>query len=304
MLREAGRVLARVPLLEHCAAAAAVQAYGSPELADRRLVRAGRGEPVLTVAAQGRTGHDPAELTVTARREGRAWLLEGVQTAVPWAFDADLVVVPAHVEGTAGEGAVPALVPREADGLVLAEQVSTSGELLAELRLRPVRVGPGEVIEAGGAREWLRGLLVTGTCAPALGLGERVLRMTGEYTGRREQFGYPIATFQAVAVQAADRYIDLRAMEATRWQAAWRIASGAPGALLVAGDVAVAKIWAAKGVRRVVRTAQHLHGGFGADTDYPLPRCHAWAKHLELSLGPAAAYEEGLGDLPATHPLG
>lgn len=145
---------------------------------------------------------------------------------MPWAFDADLVVVPAHVEDTAGEGAVPALVPREADGLVLAEQVSTSGERLAELRLRSVRVGPGEVIEAGGAWEWLRGLLVTGTCAPALGLGERVLRMTGEYTGRREQFGYP------------------------------------------------------------------LH------------RCHAWAKHLELSLGPAAAYEEGLGDLLATHPLG
>ncbi|MET8564678.1 acyl-CoA dehydrogenase [Streptomyces flaveolus] len=304
VLREAGRVLARVPLLEHCAAAAAVQAYGGPEQVDRLPARAGRGELVLTVAAQGRTGHDPAELAVTARREGRAWLLDGVQTAVPWAFDADLVVVPAHVEGTAGDRAVLALVPREAAGLVLAEQVSTSGERLAELRLRSVRVDPGEVIEADGAWEWLHGLLVTGTCALALGLGERVLRMTAEYAGRREQFGYPIATFQAVAVQAADRYIDLRAMEATLWQAAWRISSGAPGALPAAGDVAVAKIWAAEGVRRVVQTAQHLHGGFGADTDYPLHRYHAWAKHLELTLGPAAAYEERLGDLLAAHPLG
>ncbi len=127
--------------------------------------------------------------------------------------------------------------------------------------------------------------------------------MTGEYTSKREQFGFPLATFQAVAVQAADRYIDLRAMEATLWQAAWRIASGAPGALPAAGDVAVAKIWAAEGVRRVVQTAQHLHGGFGADVDYPLHRYHAWAKHLELSLGPAAAHEETLGDLLAAHPL-
>ncbi|MEU6596166.1 acyl-CoA dehydrogenase family protein [Streptomyces flaveolus] len=304
VLREAGRVLARVPLLEHCAAAAAVQAYGGPEQVDRLPARAGRGELVLTVAAQGRTGHDPAELAVTARREGRVWLLDGVQTAVPWAFDADLVVVPAHVEGAAGDRTVLALVPREADGLVLAEQVSTSGERLAELRLRSVRVDPGEVIEADGAWEWLHGLLVTGTCALALGLGERVLWMTAEYAGRREQFGYPIATFQAVAVQAADRYIDLRAMEATLWQAAWRISSGAPGALPAPGDVAVAKIWAAEGVRRVVQTAQHLHGGFGADTDYPLHRYHAWAKHLELTLGPAAAYEERLGDLLAAHPLG
>ena len=105
-------------------------------------------------------------------------------------------------------------------------------------------------------------------------------------------------------MQAADRYIDLRAMEATLWQAAWRIASGAPGALPAAADLAVAKIWAAEGVRRVVQTAQHLHGGFGADTDYPLHRYHAWAKHLELSLGPAAAHEEALGDLLAAHPLG
>jgi alkylation response protein AidB-like acyl-CoA dehydrogenase len=304
VLRESARVLARVPLLEHSAAAVAVQTYGGPELAGRLLARAGRGELVLTVAAHGRSGHDPAELAVVARRGGSAWVLDGVQTAVPWAYDADLVVVPAHVEGSAAERTVLALVPRERDGVVLAEQVSTSGERLAELRLTSVRVDAGEVIEADGAWEWLHALLATGTCALALGLGERVLGMTAEYTGKREQFGYPIATFQAVAVQAADRYIDLRAMEATLWQAAWRIASGAPGALPAAGDVAVAKIWAAEGVRRVVQTAQHLHGGFGADTDCPLHRYHAWAKHLELALGPAAAYEERLGDLLAAHPLG
>ncbi|MGW1168721.1 acyl-CoA dehydrogenase family protein [Streptomyces sp. NPDC002550] len=304
VLRESAKVLARVPLLEHSAAAATVQAYGGAELADRVLGPAGRGELVLTVAANGRSGHDPAELAVGARRDGPVWVLDGVQTAVPWAYDADLVVVPAHLEGTAAERTVLALVPRERDGVVLAEQVSTSGERLAELRLTSVRVDAGDVIEAEGAWEWLHALLTTGSCALALGLGERVLTMTAEYTGKREQFGYPIATFQAVAVQAADRYIDLRAMGATLWQAAWRIASGAPGALPAAGDVAVAKIWAAEGVRRVVQTAQHLHGGFGADTDYPLHRYHAWAKHLELALGPAAAHEERLGDLLAAHPLG
>ncbi|MEV5873784.1 acyl-CoA dehydrogenase family protein [Streptomyces sp. NPDC052101] len=304
VLRESAKVLARVPLLEHSAAAAAVQAYGGPELARRLLARAGRGELVLTVAASGRSGHDSAGLAVGARRDGADWVLDGVQTAVPWAYDADLVVVPAHLAGTAAEGTVLALVPRELDGVVLAEQVSTSGERLAELRLTSVRIDAGEVIEADGAWEWLYALLATGTCALALGLGERVLGMTAEYTGKREQFGYPLATFQAVAVQAADRYIDLRAMEATLWQAAWRIASGAPGALPTARDVAVAKIWAAEGVRRVVQTAQHLHGGFGADTDYALHRYHAWAKHLELALGPAAAHEERLGDLLAAHPLG
>jgi alkylation response protein AidB-like acyl-CoA dehydrogenase len=305
VLRESARVLARVPLLETSAVAMTVQRYGSAGLSAAVLPAVGRGELVLTVGANGRTGHDPAELAVTARRDAAAgddtpWILDGIQTCVPWAQTADRIALPAQ---TSDGRTVLALIPRAEDGLTLADQVSTSGERLAEVGLDSVRVDPGDLIETEGAWEYLRDLLTTGTCALALGLGEGVLKMTGEYTGKREQFGFPVATFQAVAVQAADRYIDLRAMEVTLWQAAWRISTGASGALPAAGDIAVAKIWASDGVRRTVQTAQHLHGGFGADTDYPLHRYHAWAKQLELSLGPAAAHEEALGDLLAAHPL-
>ncbi|WP_405404256.1 acyl-CoA dehydrogenase family protein [Streptomyces sp. NBC_01104] len=331
VLRESAKVLARVPLLETCAVAMTLQRYGDRALAAELLPGVGRGELVLTVGANGRTGHDPAELAVTARPDGTTtgntttgntpsgngdnagsgngdgtgggshWVLDGVQSGVPWAQAADWIAVPAHT----GDGrAVLALVRRGHDGVTIAEQVSTNGELFGEVRLDGVRIESSELIEAADAWEWLHSLLTTGTCALALGLGEAVLAMTSEYTGKREQFGFPVATFQSVAVQAADRYIDLRAMEVTLWQAAWRIAVGGAGALPPAGDVAVAKIWASDGVRRVVQTAQHLHGGFGADTDYPLHRFHAWAKQIELSLGPAAAHEEALGDLLAAHPLG
>lgn len=300
VLRESAKVLARVPLLENSAATAAVQRYGGQELRAQLSEPAGRGELVLTVAANGRTGHDPAELAVTARQDGAVWVLDGVQTAVPWACNADFIVVPAHTDA---DRTLLALVPRDHEGAVLAEQISTTGERLGELRLESARIAPRHVIDAEGAWEWLRDLLATGTCALALGLGEEVLRMTSAYTSKREQFGFPVATFQAVAVQAADRYVDLRAMEATLWQAAWRIGTGAGGSpgLRRRGrrqDLGV------RGVRRVVQTAQHLHGGFGADTEYALHRYHAWAKHLELSLGPAAAHEEALGDLLAAHSLG
>ncbi|MFB6527589.1 MULTISPECIES: acyl-CoA dehydrogenase family protein [unclassified Streptomyces] len=300
VLRESARVLARVPLLETSAVALTIEAYAPPKTAAELLPRVSRGELVLTAASQGRTGHDPAERAVTARRDGTDWILDGLQTAVPWAHGADIIAVPAH---TPDGATVLALLPRAHDGLTLTAQYSTSGELLAELRLDAVRLGSADVIDTEGAWDRLRGLLTTGTCALALGLGEAVLTMTSQYTGKREQFGHPVATFQAVAVQTADRYIDLRAMEVTLWQAAWRLSSGAEAALPAEGDIAVAKIWASEGVRRVVQTAQHLHGGFGADTDYPLHRFHAWAKHLELSLGPAAAHEDALGDLLAAHPL-
>ncbi|MEU9861736.1 acyl-CoA dehydrogenase family protein [Streptomyces sp. NPDC047971] len=301
VLRESARVLARVPLLETSAVAMTIQRYATDDTAAALLPRVARGELVLTAATNGRTGHDPAELAVTAHHDGTDWILDGLQSAVPWAHGADRIAVPAH---TADGHTVLALLPRTHDGLTLAEQYSTNGELLAELHLDSVRLDSADVIDTEDAWEWLRGVLATGTCALALGLGENVLTMTSQYTGKREQFGHPVATFQAVAVQAADRYIDLRAMEVTLWQAAWRISTGAGGPLPAAADIAVAKIWASEGVRRVVQTAQHLHGGFGADTDYPLHRYHAWAKQLELALGPAAAHEEALGDLLAAHPLG
>ncbi|MFF4405226.1 acyl-CoA dehydrogenase family protein [Streptomyces sp. NPDC001404] len=297
VLREAGKVLARVPLLETGAAALALQRFGGAGT-DRLLPLIAGGDLVVTVAAHGRTGHDGAELAVTARPVTGGLRLDGLQTAVPWARSADRILLPARTDGGR---TVLALVPPDRSGVTLADQVSTSGEPYAQAALESVHVGEGDVVTAEGAWEWLRRLLATGTCALALGLGEAVLRMTGEYTAKREQFGHPLATFQAVAVQAADRYIDLRAMEATLWQAAWRMESGAEGALPAAADVAVAKIWAAEGVRRVVQTAQHLHGGFGADTDYALHRYHAWAKQLELSLGPAAAHEEALGNLLANY---
>ncbi|NSC22768.1 acyl-CoA dehydrogenase [Streptomyces albus subsp. chlorinus] len=293
VLREAGRAPARVPLLETGATALVLGAYGSEELRTALLPRIASGRLALTVAGHGRTGHEPPERAVTASpaADGNGWVLEGVQTAVPWARTADLAVVPAHTPR--GEALLAFVAPRDTPGLALAEQASTNGERYAELRLEGVRVPARDVVEDAGAPDLLLRLLATGTCALALGLGSRVLEMTSGYVSRREQFGFPLATFQAVAVQAADRYIDLRAMEATLWQAAWR---------LDPVDVAVAKMWAADGVRRLVQTAQHLHGGAGADTDYPLHRFHAWAKQWELSYGPAAAHEEALADLLAANP--
>ena len=78
---------------------------------------------------------------------------------------------------------------------------------------------------------------------------------------------------------------------------------GTDGQMIDVIDLATAKVWSAEGVRAIASTAQHLHGGIGADLDYSLHRYHAWAKYLELFLGPAPAFEEELGALLAEHPL-
>ena len=58
----------------------------------------------------------------------------------------------------------------------------------------------------------------------------------------------------------------------------------------------MAKWWASEGGSRVVHTTQHLHGGMGADVDYPIHRYFLWGKQLEVTLGGAGAWLARLGD--------
>ncbi|MFC1410278.1 acyl-CoA dehydrogenase family protein [Streptacidiphilus sp. N1-12] len=312
VLREAARVLARVPLLETGAAALAVQRYGSAEQRRRLLPEVAAGRLLLGVAPHGRTGHEPADQAVRAEAgpgPDGGWLLHGTQTAVPYAPLMDRIVVPARSD----LGTLLLLVDPHGPGVELRRQVTAHGEPAAEMVFDGARVEAAAVLgePAPDGANWLhlRGLLIVGNAALCLGLGEQILRITADYTGKREQFGHPVATFQAVAMQAADRYVDLRAMEVTLWQAAWRIGlaeagvAEEPGRIPLAADLATAKVWSAEGVRGIAATAQHLHGGMGADLDYPLHRYHAWAKHLELFLGPAPAYEQEVGDILAEHQL-
>ena len=122
-------------------------------------------------------------------------------------------------------------------------------------------------------------------------MAERALRMTATYTSSRKQFDRPIATFQAVAQRAADAFIDVEAIRLTMWKAAFLVDAGLPAT----ASVAVAKFWAAEAGHRVVYAAQHLHGGMGFDTDYPLYRHYLWSRQIELTLGSAPTHLARLG---------
>src|SRR5207249_2215921 len=151
-----------------------------------------------------------------------------------------------------------------------------------------------EPLDGGPAAvEWLRDRALTAIAAIQVGVAAEAMRMAAAYTSERKQFGRPLATFQGVALRAADAYIDVQAMQATLWQAAWRLNAG----LDASREVAVAKWWAAEGGHRVVHAAQHLHGGMGADIDYPIHRYFLWGKQLEVMLGGGSQQLARLGAL-------
>jgi len=136
-----------------------------------------------------------------------------------------------------------------------------------------------------------------GIAALQLGLAREALIMTAKYVGSREQFGRPIAMFQAVSQRAADAWIAVQGMELTLLQAAWRVQAG----LGAEREVAIARYQASEGAHQVLAAAQHLHGGMGFDKDYPLHRFFLCSKAWEFSSGPANAQLARLGAHIAEH---
>jgi alkylation response protein AidB-like acyl-CoA dehydrogenase len=300
VLEQMGRQLAPVPLLPTLLLGGLpIAAFGNAAQRERWLAPVADGEGVLTAALHEAGSAEPARPRTTARRDRDGWRLHGEKLCVPAAQLAGGILVPARTEDD--EVRVFLLEPG-ADGARLERQLTTNREPQGRLELASARVANDALLgdPAEGARivEWMLERATLGLCAVQLGVAEEALRRTAEYASQRKQFGRPIATFQGVALRAADAYIDVEAMRATLWQAAWRLSEELPASL----EVASAKWWACLGGQRVAHTAQHLHAGIGSDVDYPIHRFMLWSKQLELTLGGANQQLARLGSLLVSQP--
>jgi len=293
LLTEQGRCVAPVPVLASAVMSGmAIAAFGSEAQQARYLPRIASGEAIGTAALREHAAVDPARPRVHARTDGDGWRLDGEKICVPAGHLAERILVPART----GDGQVGVfLVDPDAEGVALERQAVTNHEAQVHLVLADTPVGDDDVLgDPYAGSEIVRFIeerAAVGLCAIQLGVAEEALRRTAEYTGIRKQFDKPIGSFQGVSLRAADGYIDIEAMRSTLWQALWRLEEGLPASI----EVSIAKWWACRGGQRVVHTAQHLHGGIGADIDYPIHRFFLWAKQLDLSLGGASAELSSLG---------
>jgi alkylation response protein AidB-like acyl-CoA dehydrogenase len=296
IVEQVGRSAAPVPLLETTVLGALPLAeFGSAAQREAWLPRISRGEAILT-AALVEPDREPTRPGTRATRDGAGYRLSGRKLCVPAGPLADAFLVPAALED-GGVGVF--LVEAREKGVSQQALVTTSRQPESLLELRDVRVGAGAQL-GGGERgteivAWIELRATAALCALAVGVCSEALRLTAEYAKTRKQFDQPIATFQAVAQRAADAFIDTEAVRLTALQAAWRIDAGLPAE----AAVAAAKYWAAAGGSRVVRAAQHLHGGVGVDREYPLHRYYLYARQLELTLGGATQQLRRLGRLIA-----
>lgn len=275
ILGEIGRHVAPVPFLATVALAARPMArWGSDALRERVLPGVIAGETFLAGALEEANGADARQPATAAQPDGDGWSLTGEKVAVPWGQLADGFVVSTD----AGLFYVDAHAP----GVEVLPAVGTTTEPQAVLRLDGAHVDAADAMVGPGVVQATYEEAVAGVCATAVGVFEKAIEITARYITERHQFNRPIATFQGATLKAADAYIDLQAISVATWSALWQLSEGRD----TAGDaLAIAKFWVSEGGQRIAYACQHLHGGIGVDTDYPLHRYFLWAKECDAMFG-------------------
>jgi alkylation response protein AidB-like acyl-CoA dehydrogenase len=293
LVEQVGLTVAPVPVVPVLVSAALpIDRFGTDEQKRRLLPRVASGQALISAGLIETLNEDPAQPTTTAKAGGEDVLLNGCKTCVPFANRAERILISAELDGGVGVY----LLDPNASGVTLQRQESTAGEPQFEVLLSNARVSQDDVMVApdAGARvmSWIAKRTAAAHCAMAVGVVERMTRMTAEYTAEREQFGVKIATFQAVGQRAANCYIDTECLRVASQQAVSLLNEGRDAD----DEVMIAKIWTGDVTHRVSHAAQHLHGGIGVDRDYPLFRYCLWAKQLELSMGSSAQLTAKLGE--------
>jgi short-chain 2-methylacyl-CoA dehydrogenase len=117
--------------------------------------------------------------------------------------------------------------------------------------------------------------------AMGVGLAQGAFELASGYAREREQFGRPIARFQAVQFKLADMATEIAAGRALTWRAAWLKDQGRPFAL----EAAMAKLFTGELAHRVVNEALQVHGGYGYVEESPIARFYRDQKILEIGEG-------------------
>ncbi len=292
VLTEAGRHAARIPALATLALGVLPVARDTDAGLRRRLLAGvATGDTVLTAAV--REPSDPVPGGPATEASGGT--VSGVKTGVPYAAMARWILVPA----TMPAGPVVAVVEAGAAGLSCQRTHSSSG--LPEYTLRLDRTPVVAVLD-GCDPDVLCQFAAAGACAVADGALAAALELTTTHVRGREQFGRPLATFQAVAQQIADVYSAARMLHLATVSAGWRLDTGREAG----PDVDVAAYWLAEYGPPALRTCHHLHGGLGMDAGYPLPRYSALITDLVRLVGGAAGRLDRLSwrELADREPVG
>ena len=235
------------------------------------------------------TGSDAGGMSTTAVKDGKEWVLNGAKNFITHAISGDVSVVIVRT-GEKGDshGMTAFVVEKGTPGFTSGKKVdklgmraSETAELIFDNCCVPAEnilgdVGDGFV----QAMKVLDGGRIS-IAALGLGIAKGAYFAAKQYAKEREQFGKPIAQFQAIAFKLADMATEIEASELLIYSAADKKNKGERMTL----EGAMAKYYSSEVAVKVATDAVQVLGGYGYTKDFPVERFYRDAKLCTIGEG-------------------
>ena len=251
-----------------------------PDLASgRRLAAFGLTEPGA--------GSDAGATRTRAELRDESWIVNGSKIFITNA-GTDLTACVTITARTGEDEISNLIVPNGTPGYEISapmEKLGWHASDTRELAFSDCAVPEANLLGPRGAgfRQFLE-ILDGGrisVAAMGVGLAQGAYELARSYAGEREQFGRPIAVFQAVQFRLADMATEIEAGRGLVLRAAWLKDQGRP----FAQEAAMAKLYTGELSGRVVSEALQLHGGYGYMEESAIARFYRDQKVLEIGEG-------------------
>lgn len=234
------------------------------------------------------SGSDAMSLSTTARRDGDGWVLRGTKAFVSSGVEADTCIVYARTGQEGARGISAFIVEKSFPGIAVGKIEKKLGikcSSTSEIVLEDCRVPADNVLGdlgAGGkiALSALDGGRL-GIAAQAIGIARAALEDSIAYASERQQFGRPIAEFQAIQWMLADMATRIEASRLLAYRAAYLRQQGQR----YTKEASMAKLFASETAMWASHKAVQIHGGYGYIQDYAVERYFRDAKITEIYEG-------------------
>ena len=297
LMEEMGRALLCSPFFSTiCLGANALLLGGSEEQKERYLPGIAAGETTATLAFAERNNRmDPVGVEATHAKSGSGYILRGDKSYVLDGHTADLLIVAARSEGSAGaEGVSLFLVTGDTDGLKRSWlPTMDQTRRLASVELRDVAVTDDALLGQEG-RGWetcerTLDLARIALAAEQVGAAEICLDMSVEYAKVRNQFGRPIGSFQSIKHKCADM---LMMIESARSAAFYASALAAQGNEDLEEAASSAKAYCSDTFFHCAAETIQIHGGIGFTWEHAAHIYFKRAKATEILFGDPSFHRE------------
>lgn len=264
--------------------------HGSEEQKKKYLPKLASGEWIGAWGlTEPNTGSDAMRMKCTAVKDGEYWVINGAKNWITHGLSGDVAVVLIRTGELLDSNGITAFIIEKGtpgfSAVKIKDKLGVRASETAELIFENVRVHESQVIGEVGqgfrqAMQILDGGRVS-IAALSCGIARGAYEASVKYSKEREQFGQPIAKFQAIGFKLADMATEVEAAELLTFQAADFKNRGEK----MTKQGAFAKYYASEVAVKCGNEAVQIMGGYGFTKEYPAEKFLRDAKLMTIGEG-------------------